>query len=139
MKELTNKQIANIKRVFQNNLPYYKRLETIKTKIESLQEEAKSLFEVIEGNEVGVKRITDGLTSGQLIKCEYVPQFNEDGTPKMDKEGKYQQKKRVLKFEYPVENPSTTDPTDNMEPVDSAYTGSDNDIDNNINNFNKEI
>lgn len=139
MKELTSKQIANIKRVFQNNLPYYKRLETIKGKIESLQEEAKALFEVIEGNEVGVKRITDGLTSGQLIKCTYVPQFNEDGTPKMDKEGKYQQKKRVLTFEYPIENTLAKDSVDNTEAEDTVYPGSDNDIDDSINNYNEEV
>lgn len=133
MKELTSKQIANIKRVFLNNLPYYKRLEIIKGKIEALQEEAKALFDVIEGNEVGVKRITDGYTSGELIKCEYVPQFNEDGTPKMDKGGKYQQKRRVLTFEYPAENPST------MNTIETIDEGSDNDIDNSIDNFNEEI
>ena len=50
--------------------------------------------------------LTGGFISKQLIKDEQIPQFNEDGTPKMDKEGKYQQKKRVLTFVVPVQEPT---------------------------------
>ena len=55
--------------------------------------------------------LTGGFISKQLIKDEQIPQFNEDGTPKMDKEGKYQQKKRVLTFVVPVQ-----EPTEEVEP-----------------------
>lgn len=103
MKELTSKQIASIKRVFLNNLSNYKRLDTIRGKIEELTKEAQDLLEIIDCNESGVKRITGGHISSELIMCEYVPQFNEEGSPKMDKEGKYQQKKRVLTFVQPKE------------------------------------
>ena len=50
--------------------------------------------------------LTGGFVSKQLIKDEQIPQFNEDGTPKMDKDGKYQQKKRVLTFVVPVQEPT---------------------------------
>ena len=55
--------------------------------------------------------LTGGFISKQLIKDEQIPQCNEDGTPKMDKEGKYQQKKRVLTFVVPVQ-----EPTEEVEP-----------------------
>lgn len=100
--KLTSREIASIKRIFLNNLPMYKKMETINKKIEELNNELNDINTFIESSEAGVKNLT-GYTSGELIKCEYIPQFNEDGTPKMDKEGKYQQKKRVLTFVIPVQ------------------------------------
>lgn len=100
--KLTSREIASIKRIFLNNLPMYKKMETINKKIEELNNELNDINTFIESSEAGVKNLT-GYTSGELISCEYIPQFNEDGTPKMDKEGKYQQKKRVLTFIIPVQ------------------------------------
>ena len=100
--KLTSREIASIKRIFLNNLPMYKKMETINKKIEELNNELNDINAFIEASENGVKNLT-GYTSGELINCEYIPQFNEDGTPKMDKEGKYQQKKRVLTFVIPVQ------------------------------------
>lgn len=103
--KLTSREIASIKRIFLNNLPMYKKMETINKKIEELNNELNDINTFIESSEAGVKNLT-GYTSGELINCEYIPQFNEDGTPKMDKEGKYQQKKRVLTFIIPVQEPT---------------------------------
>ena len=103
--KLTSREIASIKRIFLNNLPMYKKMETINKKIEELNNELNDINTFIESSEAGVKNLT-GYTSGELINCEYIPQFNEDGTPKMDKEGKYQQKKRVLTFVVPVQEPT---------------------------------
>ena len=103
--KLTSREIASIKRIFLNNLPMYKKMETINKKIEELNNELNDINAFIEASENGVKNLT-GYTSGELINCEYIPQFNEDGTPKMDKEGKYQQKKRVLTFVIPVQEPT---------------------------------
>ena len=103
--KLTSREIASIKRIFLNNLPMYKKMETIKQKIEELNKQLNDINAFIEASENGVKNLT-GYTSGELIHCEYIPQFNEDGTPKMDKEGKYQQKKRVLTFVIPVQEPT---------------------------------
>ena len=100
--KLTSREIASIKRIFLNNLPMYKKMETINKKIEELNNELNDINTFIESSEAGVKNLT-GYTSGELINCDYIPQFNEDGTPKMDKEGKYQQKKRVLTFVIPVQ------------------------------------
>ena len=110
--KLTSREIASIKRIFLNNLPMYKKMETINKKIEELNNELNDINTFIESSEAGVKNLT-GYTSGELIKCEYIPQFNEDGTPKMDKEGKYQQKKRVLTFVIPVQEPTE----DNTEKI----------------------
>ena len=103
--KLTSREIASIKRIFLNNLPMYKKMENINKKIEELNNELNDINTFIESSEAGVKNLT-GYTSGELISCEYIPQFNEDGTPKMDKEGKYQQKKRVLTFVIPVQEPT---------------------------------
>ena len=110
--KLTSREIASIKRIFLNNLPMYKKMETINKKIEELNNELNDINTFIESSEAGVKNLT-GYTSGELIHCEYIPQFNEDGTPKMDKEGKYQQKKRVLTFVIPVQE-QTNDNTEKI-------------------------
>lgn len=114
--KLTSREIASIKRIFLNNLPMYKKMEAINKKIEELNNELNDINTFIESSEAGVKNLT-GYTSGELINCEYIPQFNEDGTPKMDKEGKYQQKKRVLTFVIPVQEPT--------EEVESEETDTD--------------
>lgn len=110
--KLTSREIASIKRIFLNNLPMYKKMEAINKKIEELNNELNDINTFIESSEAGVKNLT-GYTSGELIKCEYIPQFNEDGTPKMDKEDKYQQKKRVLTFVIPVQE-QTNDNTEKI-------------------------
>ena len=103
MKELTTREIAAVKRQFKNSLPALKKIETIDKKIVALQEERSILQAIIDGGEAGIIRLTGGYRSIDLIKCTYEPQFNEDGTPKMDKEGKYQIKNQVLTFQAPVE------------------------------------
>lgn len=108
--KLTSREIASIKRIFLNNLPMYKKMEAINKKIEELNNELNDINTFIESSEAGVKNLT-GYTSGELINCEYIPQFNEDGTPKMDKEGKYQQKKRVLTFIIPVQETTESEET----------------------------
>lgn len=113
--KLTSREIASIKRIFLNNLPMYKKMETINKKIEELNNELNDINTFIESSETGVKNLT-GYTSGELISCEYIPQFNEDGTPKMDKEGKYQQKKRVLTFVIPVQEQTDDNTGKIMDP-----------------------
>ena len=120
--KLTSREIASIKRIFLNNLPMYKKMETINKKIEELNNELNDINTFIESSEAGVKNLT-GYTSGELISCEYIPQFNEDGTPKRDKEGKYQQKKRVLTFVIPVQEPTeeveSDETTTNIDTTDT--------------------
>lgn len=103
MKDLNTKQIAAIKRQFKNSLPLLKKLESVNKKLAALEEEKKELQDTISCFESGIITMTGGYRSFDLINCEYVPQFNEDGTPKMDKDNKYQLKTQVLTFIPPVE------------------------------------
>lgn len=103
MKDLTKGQIAAIKRQFKNSLPALKKIESINKKIADLEKEKEIQEAILNGGEAGIIAMTGGYRSIDLINCEYVPQFNEDGTPKMDKDGKYQLKNQVLTFVPPVE------------------------------------
>ena len=105
MKELTTREIAAVKRQFKNSLPAMKKIESIDQKIAKLQEERTIQQAILDGGEAGIMAMTGGFRSIDLITCTYEPQFNEDGTPKMDKEGKYQVKNQVLTFHAPVEVP----------------------------------
>ena len=109
--KLTSRQISQIKNIYKANSSIYSRIETLQKHLNKIQEELDEQLAIIEANEAGVKMLTGGFISKQLIKDEQIPQFNEDGTPKMDKEGKYQQKKRVLTFVVPVQ-----EPTEEVEP-----------------------
>ena len=104
--KLTSRQISQIKNIYKANSSIYSRIETLQKHLDKIQTELNEQLEIIDANEAGVKMLTDGFISKQLIKDEQIPQFNEDGTPKMDKEGKYQQKKRVLTFVIPVQEPT---------------------------------
>lgn len=107
MKELTTREIAAVKRQFKNSLPAIKKIESIDQKIAKLQEERAIQQAILDGGETGIMAMTGGYKSIDLITCTYEPQFNEDGSPKMDKEGKYQVKNQVLTFHAPIEVPST--------------------------------
>ena len=107
MKELTTREIAAVKRQFKNSLPAMKKIESIDQKIAKLQQERAIQQAILDGGETGIMAMTGGYRSVDLITCTYEPQFNEDGTPKMDKEGKYQVKNQVLTFHAPIEVPST--------------------------------
>ena len=107
MKELTTREIAAVKRQFKNSLPAIKKIESIDQKIAKLQEERAIQQAILDVGEAGIMAMTGGYKSIDLITCTYEPQFNEDGSPKMDKEGKYQVKNQVLTFHAPIEVPST--------------------------------
>lgn len=104
--KLTSRQISQIKNIYKANSSIYSRIETLQKHLDKIQTELNKQLEIIDANEAGVKMLTGGFISKQLIKDEQIPQFNEDGTPKMDKDGKYQQKKRVLTFVVPVQEPT---------------------------------
>ena len=114
--KLTSRQISQIKNIYKANSSIYSRIETLQKHLYKIQEELDEQLAIIEANEAGVKMLTGGFISKQLIKDEQIPQFNEDGTPKMDKEGKYQQKKRVLTFVIPVQEPTNDNTEKIMDP-----------------------
>lgn len=102
MKELKPYEVAAVKRQYQNSLPALKKIQAIDAKIAELQAERDTQMAMLEAGEAGIKRRTGGYMSTDLIKCEYVLLWNEDGSPKTDKEGR-QLKKRVLTYVPPVE------------------------------------
>ena len=114
--KLTSRQISQIKNIYKANSSIYSRIETLQKHLYKIQEELDEQLAIIEANEAGVKMLTGGFISKQLIKDEQIPQFNEDGTPKMDKEGKYQQKKRVLTFVIPVQEQTNNNTENIMDP-----------------------
>ena len=121
--KLTSRQISQIKNIYKANSSIYSRIETLQKHLNKIQEELDEQLAIIEANEAGVKMLTGGFISKQLIKDEQIPQFNEDGTPKMDKEGKYQQKKRVLTFVIPVQ-----EPTEKVESDGTTTESNENDL-----------
>lgn len=125
--KLTSRQISQIKNIYKANSSIYSRIETLQKHLDKIQSELNEQLAIIDANEAGVKMLTGGFISKQLIKDEQIPQFNEDGTPKMDKEGKYQQKKRVLTFVIPVQE-STEEVEIEETTTDIDTTNTDEDV-----------
>lgn len=83
MKTLTVRQFASVKRIAQNVNPLVVKKNKIAAKIDELNAEYNALTEEIEGHEMGVKALTGGLTSEDLIvkKVEDTGKVDKDGRP----------------------------------------------------------
>lgn len=81
-KTLTVRQFAGVKRIAQNVNPLVVKKNKIAAKINELNAEYNALTEEIEGHEMGVKALTGGLTSEDLVVKKV------EDTGKVDKEGK---------------------------------------------------
>lgn len=98
MKTLTVRQFAGVKRIAQNVNPLVVKKNKIAAKIDELKAEYDALTEEIEGHEMGVKALTKGFTSEDLV----VKRVEDTG--KVDKEGKpikvtkYEPKEGVVVF-----------------------------------------
>ena len=80
-KELTTRQFAPIKRVAQNVSPLVLKRNKLIQKIEELNNTIVELNEEIDGYEVGIKRLTGGLSSTDLIvrTVKSVERLDEEG------------------------------------------------------------
>ena len=67
MKEITTRQMAMIKRIAMNVNPLVVKKNKIISKINDLTVEIAEINDAIEGNEMGIKTITGGLSSEALI------------------------------------------------------------------------
>ena len=134
MKTLTVRQFAGVKRIAQNVNPLVVKKNKIAAKIDELNAEYNALTEEIEGHEMGVKALTGGLTSEDLVVKKV------EDTGKVDKEGrpikvtKYEPKPGTVVFneeanvyeihaeEPEVEDvaPETVDDTEKAPEVESA-------------------
>ena len=67
MKEITTRQMAMIKRIAMNVNPLVVKKNKLISKINELTYEIAEINDAIEGNEMGIKSITGGLSSEVLI------------------------------------------------------------------------
>ena len=110
-KNLNNRELAIIKRIAQNVDADFQKVCKLETKIKELTAEADEISKSIEEMEAPVVRMTGGYKSTDIFKKTISPQFNEDGSPKTDKDG------RQLKVtKYVLRYPDTiVPPTENIE------------------------
>ena len=133
-KKINSRTIAQVKSIFKFNEKNYSDLAKVNEKIAKLEEQKAALEEAIELAEQPVLRMF-GYKSGDLIEVVITPLFNEDGTPKMDAEGKYQQKKKQYVAKYgetflPTES-NDTEESSTMETTAETEVPADNDDDQN--------
>lgn len=98
MKTLTTRQFATVKRVAQNVNPLVVKKNKIAAKIDELNAEYNALTEEIDGHEMGIKALTGGLTSEDLVvkKVEDTGKVDKDSNP--IKVTKYEPKAGVVVF-----------------------------------------
>ena len=95
---LTVRQFAGVKRIAQNVNPLVVKKNKIAAKIDELNREYNSLSEEIEGHEMGVKALTGGLTSENLVvkKVEDTGKVDKNGCP--IRTTKYEPKAGIVVF-----------------------------------------
>lgn len=98
MRTLTIRQMATVKRVAQNVNPLVVKKNKIAAKIDELNAEYNALTEEIEGHEMGIKALTGGYVSEDLVvkKVEDTGKVDKDGKP--IKVTKYEPKDGVVVF-----------------------------------------
>lgn len=95
-KTLTIRQFATIKRVAQNVNPLVVKKNKILSKLRELNDEYEALTEEIEGHEMGIKTLTGGYTSEDLI-CKSIEDTGKvDKNNKPIKVTKYEPNNRVI-------------------------------------------
>ena len=136
MKTLTIRQFATVKRVAQNVNPLVVKKNKIAAKIDELNAEYNALTQEIEGHEMGIKAVTGGLVSEDLVvkKVEDTGKVDKDGKP--IKVTKYEPKEGVVVFneeanvyeihtEEPVIDNVPTETVDDTEKVNEVETKED--------------
>lgn len=143
-KKLNQMQLGIVKRIAQNVNGNFEKVAKLNEKIEALVEERDTLQTMIDEMETPVVRMTGGYKSTDLYDKVIIPQFNEDGTPKVNEKTGYQVKttKYVLKYpdtilppvvEKPVEETIEATPTEEVEetvvtdPSENVFDGESND------------
>ena len=87
-KILNNRELAQVKRIAQNVDADYQKVGKLNEKIAELTKERDELQQGIDEMEAPVIRKTGGFKSTDIYEKTIVPQFNENGTPKTDKDGR---------------------------------------------------
>lgn len=97
-KTLSVRQFATVKRVAQNVNPLVVKKNKIAAKINELNAEYNALIEEIEGHEMGIKALTGGFVSEDLVvkKVEDTGKVDKNGCPV--RTTKYEPKEGVVVF-----------------------------------------
>lgn len=101
-KKLNQMQLGIVKRIAQNVNSNFEKVTKLNAKIEALVEERNTLQTMIDEMEAPVIRMTGGYKSTDLFEKVIIPQFNEDGTPKINEKTGYQIKNTKYALKYPV-------------------------------------
>lgn len=139
-KKLNQMQLGIVKRIAQNVNGNFEKVTKLNEKIAALVEERDTLQTMIDEMEAPVVRMTGGYKSTDLYDKVIVPQFNEDGTPKVNEKTGYQIKttKYILKYpdtllppvkEETIEVASVEEATENVltDHIESVFGGESND------------
>ena len=113
-KKLNQMQLGIVKRIAQNVNGNFEKVAKLNEKIAALVEERDTLQTMIDEMEAPVIRMTGGYKSTDLYDKVIVPQFNEDGTPKVNEKTGYQIKttKYVLKYPDTILPPVVEEPVE---------------------------
>ena len=121
-KKLNQMQLGIVKRIAQNVNGNFEKVAKLNEKIDALIEERDTLQTMIDEMEAPVVRMTGGYKSTDLYDKVIVPQFNEDGTPKVNEKTGYQVKttKYVLKYPDTILPPVVEKPVEETVEATSA-------------------
>ena len=99
MKEITTRQMAMIKRIVMNVNPLIVKKNKLISKINDLTVEIAEINDAIEGNEMGIKTITGGLSSEVLITKTVTDSGKVDKNGNPIKVTKYEPNPDIIKWD----------------------------------------
>ena len=133
MKEITTRQMAMIKRIAMNVNPLVVKKNKLISKITELTTEIAEINDAIEGNEMGIKTITGGLSSEVLITKTVTDSGKVDKNGNPIKVTKYEPNPDIVKWdenkkvyiinnvaESAIEEASTYTSEENVDSTDNA-------------------
>ena len=133
MKEITTRQMAMIKRIAMNVNPLVVKKNKLISKINDLTVEIAEINDAIEGNEMGIKTITGGLSSEVLITKTVTDSGKVDKNSNPIKVTKYEPNSDIVKWdenkkvyiinnvaESAIEEASTYTSEENVDSTDNA-------------------
>ena len=133
MKEITTRQMAMIKRIAMNVNPLVVKKNKLISKINDLTVEIAEINDAIEGNEMGIKTITGGLSSEVLITKTVTDSGKVDKNGNPIKVTKYEPNPDIIKWdenkkvyivnnvaESAIEEASTYTSEENVDSTDNA-------------------
>ena len=103
------RELAQVRRIAQNVDADYQKVCKLNDQIAKLFAQRDELQQGIDEMEAPVIRKTGGYKSTDIYEKTIIPQFNEDGTPKTDKEGRQLKvTKYVLRYEDSILPPANS-------------------------------